>query len=343
MDTMSKFQIHNTDDFITIESKNQAIAIIGFSLSKLEESLPDYLSQKIFNHLDSARNSYIVQLTKSTAKLFYLVSAEDVGDVINKISRFLDKIDKIGPIDPLLLASPINHTSIADNLKYLYNSKIKQTKNQKIISIGEDFWIFSSIILSSINKRYFSKYVKNMLSYKLSMISLGSRFPNQKNRNKGKLNKSILISYKFSSYGEAEKYLKQIEKISIQYKQKLSFLLRFHSYFEVKRNKIMFLFGFSNQTFSSTLWRDVIIINNFVPYIKTNGVLKSQNSDLIKKQKIPLQPKNFFPKKEQEIIIRNKLENKAGKKDYRTLFPYGKVVSEEEINKLLKNIPPPPS
>ena len=79
---MTKFQIHNTDDLITIESKNQAIAIIGFSLSKLEESLPDYLSQKIFNYLDSVRSSYIVQITKSTARLFYLVSAEDVGDVI---------------------------------------------------------------------------------------------------------------------------------------------------------------------------------------------------------------------------------------------------------------------
>ncbi|MFW9851728.1 MAG: hypothetical protein ACFFDS_02190 [Candidatus Thorarchaeota archaeon] len=340
---MSKFQIHNTDDLITIESKNQAIAIIGFSLSKLEETLPDYLSQKIFDYLDSVKNPYIVQLTKSTAKMFYLVSAEDVGDVINKVSKFLDKVDKIGPLDPLLLTSPINHTSIANNLKYLYNSKIKQTENQKIISIGKDFWIFSSIILSSINRRYFSKYVKNMLSYKLSTISLGARFSNQKNRSKRKLNKSILISYKFSSFEEAERYLKQIEKISFQYKQKLSFLLRFHSYFEVKRNKIMFLFGFSNQTFSSTLWRDIITVNNFVPYIKTNGVLKSQKSDLIKKQRVPLQPKNFFPEKEQEILIENKLENKTGKEDYKTLFPYGKIVSEEEINKLLKNIPPPPS
>ncbi len=340
---MSKFQIHNTEDLITIESKNQAIAIIGFSLSKLEENLPDYLSQKIFNYLDSVRSSYIVQLTKSTAKLFYLVSAEDVGDVINKVSRFLDKIDKVGPIDPLLLASPINHTSIADNLKYLYNSKIKQTENQKIISIGEDFWIFSSISLSSINRRYFSKYVKNLLSYKSSTISLGARFLNQKNRSKKQLNKSILISYKFSTYEEAERFLKQIEKISLQYKQKISFVLRFHSYFEVKRNKIMFLFGFSNQTFSSTLWRDVIKVNSFVPYIKTNDVLKPQKLDLMKKQKVPLQPKNFFPKKEQEIIIGNKLENKTGKEDYKTLFPYGKIVSEEEINKLLKDIPPPPS
>jgi hypothetical protein len=211
------------------------------------------------------------------------------------------------------------------------------------VSIGKDFWIFSSIIHSSTNRRYFSKYVKNLLSYKLSTISLGARYSNQKTRSEKQLNKSILISYKFPSFEEAEKYLKQIEKISMQYKQKLSFLLRFHSYFEVKRNKILFLFGFSNQTFSTTLWKDVIIVNSFVPYIKTNGSSKSQKLDLMKKQKIPLQPKSFFPKKEQEILIENTLETKARKEDYKTLFPYGKIVSEEEINKLLKNIPPPPS
>ena len=105
----------------------------------------------------------------------------------------------------------------------------------------------------------------------------------------------------------------------------------------------MFLLGFSNQTFSSTLWRDVVKVNSFVHYIKTNSDFKTQKSDIIKKQKIPFQSKKIFPKKEQEIIIGDKLGEKTRKEDYKTLFPYGKVVSEDEINKLLKNIPPPPS
>jgi len=137
--------------------------------------------------------------------------------------------------------------------------------------------------------------------------------------------------------------LKQIEKISLQYKQKLSFVLRFHSHFEVKRNKIMYLFGYSNQTFSSTLWKDIIKVNNFVPYIKTSENLKSERFDFMKKPKVPLQSAKFFPKKEQEIIVGNKLENETGRDKHKTLFPYGKLVSDKEINKLLKNIPPPPS
>ncbi|MHA1218832.1 MAG: hypothetical protein ACTSO5_09150 [Candidatus Heimdallarchaeaceae archaeon] len=84
---MSKFQIHHTEDFITLESDNQAISVIGFALSKMEEGVLTQLSKRITNYFDSFGYSYVIQMTETSMKLYLIISAQNVGEVIGEVSN----------------------------------------------------------------------------------------------------------------------------------------------------------------------------------------------------------------------------------------------------------------
>ena len=329
---MPKFLIHHTEDLITIESKSQAIAIIGFSLSKLENISQGHLSGRVFNLLDSFDYSYVVQLTKNHVRFFLLLSAQNAGKVIDKVSILLDKIDKLRPVDSLLVLSPLNHSNIASSLQKIEYAPIKKTSNSKIVQIDDRFWVFASLVLSRNNVKYFTKYVKGLLTYKQNVLSLSTRVLKGKKK-KNKL-KTIVFSNNFSTFVECEEFLNHLRRISLQYMQKLSFTLKFHAYAEIKRRRSLLFLGLSDETQTLFLWRDIIRIDKFIPNLElyNNTIIQQEHTEKEKESTIS-QPENLAAV--QAIQIE---QPKTGSEP---IFPYGKTISEDEIKELIKKIPSP--
>jgi len=229
-------------------------------------------------------------------------------------------MDKMGSVDPFLMFSPLNHSNVATFIQSLYKSPMKQTNNPKIVKIGNKYYMFSSLCFTEFKRNYIEKYIKDLLSYKGSTLNLSSRFL-KKTKRKTEDSKSIMFSYNFSSFDESLKFLRHLESISLHYKTHLSFSLRFHSYYEIRRKKLLFLLGTSTYSESSFSWSDFLNIERFIPDIKAKRKLEKQ-----------------------ETIIDNQIEQQIEeKKQYQPLTPFGKELPEEEISKLVKTIPPPPS
>ena len=331
---MPKIQIYNTEDLITIESKKQAIAVIGFSISKTKNTSQARISQRIFNFLESLNHSYSVQITKAYVRFFILVSAQNAGEVINKVSILLDKIERVGPIDSHLVFSPLNHNNIVKYLQTLENSSIKRTSNPRVCQVDNRFWIFSSIVFSENNSRYFTKYVKNLVSHKASVLNLSTQIVRKNGKQIKK--RAILFYNNFSSFVECEEYLKHLERISLQYKQKLSFSLHFHTQREIKRRKSLLFFGLSKENRVSSHWNEVMRIDKLVPYLE---VFSDTSTHLLKSK----EKEDEFAISKEDLLTKQKIRKKAVELSKDPIFPYGKEVSKEDIEKLVKNIPAPKS
>jgi len=338
---MSQFQIYDTEELITLESKTQAVAIIGFSIYKMENSQKKYLSKKILSYLNSFEHTYVTQITQTSIRFFLFVTAANAGDVIEKVSILLDKIDRMGQIDPFLVFTPLNHINLATSIKKLYQEPMKRTDDPRIIKIDSKYLIFTSFSFTEFEKNSVREYIKDLLSYKPSTLSLSNYFSTQKK--KKKIESKMMFLHLFSSYEEGLKFLADLEKISMRYKQKLSFSLRFHPYNEVKRRKILFLFGFTNWPKDTLEWSNMINIENYIPYLSSY-----KEQPLRRAQTVEIQSKVINTLQE---VNPKEIQNQQGKKPeiqqekspLDPVFPYGQIVSEEEIKKLVKNIPPPPT
>ena len=326
---MPKFQIYNTEDLITIESKKQAIAVIGFSISKTKNTSQASISQRIFNFLESLNHSYSVQATKAYVRFFILVSAQNAGEVINKVSILLNKIERVGPIDSHLVFSPLNHNNIVKYLQALEYSKIKKTSNPRICQIDDRFWIFSSMIFSENNSKYFTKYAKNLLSHKASVLNLSTQIVRR--GGKQKRMRAIVFYNNFSSFIECEEYIRHLKRISLQYKQKLSFSLNFHTHREIKRRRFLFFFGLSNENQESFLWNNIIRIDKFIPYLEVYSDTSIHQLKLKEEDLLTVNTEN--------LPIKKKIQKEPVHLQKDPIFPYGREVSKEDIEKLVKNIP----
>ncbi|MHA1953187.1 MAG: hypothetical protein ACXAAM_04320 [Candidatus Heimdallarchaeaceae archaeon] len=338
---MSKFQIYDTEELITLESKTQAVAIIGFSVYKMENSPKKYLSQKILNYLNSFEYTYVTQITHASIRFFLFVPANSAGDVIEKVSILLSKIDRMGQIDPFLVFTPLNHTNIATSIKALYQEPMKRTEDPRIIRIDSKWLVFSSFSFSEFEKNSARNYIKDLLSYQPSTLNLSNYFSTQKKRKKPAPN--MMFLHMFSSYEEGAKFLIHLEKISKRYKQKLSFSLRFHPYNEVKRRKVLFLFGLTNWSKDSFNWSDMINIEEYIPYLSS---YKKHPLQMVQTIETKAGTVNTILEVKQEQI-KSQTEKGSEKQQEETplppIFPYGLVVTEEDIKKLVKNIPAPPT
>ncbi len=338
---MSKFQIYDTEELITLESKTQAVAIIGFSVYKVEDSPRKYLSQKILNYLNSFEYTYVTQITQSSIRFFLFVPANSAGNVIEKVSILLNKIDRMGQIDPFLVFTPLNHTNIATSIKALYQEPMKRTEDPRIIRIDSKCLVFTSFSFSEFEKNSARNYIKDLLSYQPSTLNLSNCFSTQKKRKKPATN--MMFLHIFSSYEDGAKFLIDLEKISKRYKQKLSFLLRFHPYNEVKRRKVLFLFGLTNWSKDTFNWSDMINIEEHIPYLSS---YKKQPLQRVQTIETKTSPVNGILEVKLEQI-KNQTEKVSEKQQEEAppqpIFQYGRIVTEEDIKKLVKNIPAPPS
>jgi hypothetical protein len=231
----------------------------------------------------------------------------------------------MGQIDPFLVFTPLNHKNIAQSIKTFYQQPMKRSKDPRIIQINNKYLIFTSVLFSEFEKNSTRSYIKDLLSYQPSTLNLTKHFSSQKKRKNNSTN--MMFSHIFSSYDESSKFLIHLEKISKRYKQKLSFSLRFHSYNEVKRKKILFLFGLVNWSKDTFNWGDMINIEEHIPYLRSY-----KKQPLESTQTIKVKPNVIEPVQDSRL---NQVKE--------PVFPYGKVVSEEDIKKLVKNIPPPPT
>ncbi len=373
---MSKFQIHHTEDFITLESEKQAISVIGFSLTKMEEGVLTQLSRRMSSYFDSFGYSYVIQMAETSMKLYLIISAQNVGEVIDKVSNLLEKIQKIAPVSPFLVISRINHHNFAEGLQESYFSPLRKTSESRIIKIGEKYMVFSSIIFSDEEPNHISQYFHDLLSFKQSNLNLSSRILKEGKNRENKHKKGILLTYCTTTFDDCIEYLQQLKIISLQYKDKMNFSIRFHSLNEIKRSKILFLLGLTNKSDIQASWNTYFKIEKFIPSIKSRQIKQSKPMKSIRKREISHQNKyriRLFPllksvkfpsfvrrktKPDQEIKEKSIIVLASGQQqtinekpasqnpeegtEQNPLFPYGQIVSEKEIKKLIKNIPSPP-
>ncbi len=372
---MSKFQIHNTDDFIILESDNQAISVICFSITKLEDGVLSQLSRRIFNFFDSFGYSYIIQMSEISLKLILVISAENVGEVINKVSTLLDKMQIMEPISPYLIISTTNHLGLAENLMEAYFSPLKKTSESRIIRIADKYHIFSSLVLPKETNSEIMQYFQDLLSFENCTINLSSKI-NKKPKKKFDSSRNVLISFNGKSFEESIEFLNKLQQLSILYKERISFTLRFHSLYEVKRNKVLFLLGLSNKQQVSTNWYNYFKIERFVPNIQRKKKIRKEVFPSYKE----IEQTSFSPKKvilqilqlvgisrssrsqkhnkytqnsKFSLFSKRKIKNDTYKikieninvhsKQKKPLLPYGKEISDDEMKELVKNIPTPPS
>ncbi|MCE7742554.1 MAG: hypothetical protein GOP50_08840 [Candidatus Heimdallarchaeota archaeon] len=374
---MSKFQIHNTDDFVILESDSQAISVICFSITKIEDGVLSQLSRRIFNFFDSFGYSYVIQMSKSSLKLILVISAENVGEVINKVSTLLDKMQIIEPLSPYLIISTTNHMRFAEDLMEAYFAPLKKTSESRIIKIANKYWVFSSLVLPKEANGEVIQYFQDLLSFGNCKINLSSKTTKKQKKNLDSL-RNILISYKGSTFEESIEFLNKLQQLSILYKERISFTLRFHSLNEIKRNKVLFLLGLTNKQQTSTDWDAYFKIERFIPNIQTISKRKARKEALPSHKEINqtiVTPKNkiiqilqlvkfpsfirkrkpgqyegnrlfslFGKKQAKDSTYKIKIENiNVESKPAKPLVSYGKEVSEDEMKKLVKNIPTPPS
>ncbi|MHA1202885.1 MAG: hypothetical protein ACTSQ4_10240 [Candidatus Heimdallarchaeaceae archaeon] len=377
MDTMSKFQIHNTDDFVILESDSQAISIICFSVTKIEDGVLSKLSRRILNFFDSFGYSYVIQMSESSLKLILVISAENVGEVINKVSTLLDRMQIIEPISPYLIISTTNHMGFAEDLMEAYFAPLKKTSESRIIKIANKYWVFSSLILPEEANSEIIQYFQDLLSFRNCNINLSSKTSIKQKKNHDSL-RNILISHRGSTFEESIEFLNKLQQLSILYKERISFTLRFHSLNEIKRNKVLFLLGITNKQQTSTKWDTYFKIERFIPNIQTISKRKGRKEVFSSHKEIDqmvVSPKSkiirilqlvkfpsfirkrksgqyggnrlfslFGKRHTNENIHKIKIENiNVESESVKPLVPYGKEVSEDEMKKLVKNIPTPPS
>ena len=183
------------------------------------------------------------------------------------------------------------------------------------------------------------------------------------------------MTYSSSEFDNCIDYLQQLKIISLQYKEKMVFSIRFHSLNEIKRSKILLLLGLPNKSEMQLSWDSYFKIEKFIPCIKPSLKKRTKPMKSIRKKEIPHYNRNrLFPllksvrlpvfmrrktnpdqeiKKESTIVLameQKEMENEGesildsekNTKEQGTIFPYGQVVSERKMKKLIKNIPPPP-
>ncbi|MBY9000275.1 MAG: hypothetical protein KGD64_05120 [Candidatus Heimdallarchaeota archaeon] len=345
---MTKFQVYSTEDLIILESKKQAIAAIGFSLSKQENKPFSNLSDSIIGYLNSFGYSYVIRITKSYTRFFLLITAKNSGDVINKVSKVLSKMEKLSPIAQQLVISPLNHSIIMGNLPFNPDSTIKNTKNPRILNIDNKYWLIYSLIIGKQEKNYFTKFLKSLLSLKTSTLNLNVKYIEKTKKSNTKKAHSVLITHSFNTKEECENFLNRIKQISIQYNERFSCTLRFHTAGEVKQNIYSIIFGLSPINQPEHNWYEVLKIERFVP------VLANYDPELVENEESEVHQNLIAIETGSKITMleEKQLENKeildkdltipnVNQKD--SLISFGKRVSKEEIDELLENIPVPPA
>lgn len=345
---MSKFQAYSTEDIIILESKKQTIAAIGFSLSKQENKPFANLSDNIVNYLNSFGYSYVIRITKSYTRFFLLITAKNPGDVINKVSIILAKMEKLKLSAQQVVVSPLNHSIIMKNLHPNMQSSIKRTKNPRVLNIDDKYWLVYSLIIGQQERNYFTKFLKSLLSLKTSTLNLSLK--NMRKNQKGDLKKtnSILITHYFNTIEECENFLNRMKQISTQYQERFSCTLRFHTAHEVKRNIAAYVLGLSPINQPAHHWQDVLKLDRFIP------VLTNYNRELIDITENKIHQKLVTIETGSNKTISEKSSIKTDKKNrvhvketimkkQDSLISYGKRVSEEEIEELVETIPATPS
>ncbi len=345
---MSKFQVYSTEDLIILESKKQTIAAIGFSLSKQENIPFADLSDSIVNYLNSFGYSYVIRITKSCTRFFLLITANNPGDVINKVSIIVDKIKRLKPSAQQLVIFPLNHSVILRNLPLNMQSSIRKTKNPRVICVDDKYWLIYSLVIGQQERDYFTKFLKSLLSLKTSTLNLSVK--NMSRKRKGDLRKTngILITHYFNSIEDCENFLNRMKQISTQYHERFSCTLRFHTAHEVKHNIFSYILGLSPVNQPAHHWQDVLKLDRFVPVLAR---YKRELADIAENeihQKLITIEAGSNETTSEESTIETETSNKIyvkkpsmRKRD--SLVPYGKRVSEEEIEELVETIPAPPS
>jgi hypothetical protein len=344
---MSKFQVYSTEDLIILESKKQTIAAIGFSLSKQENKPFANLSDRIVNYLNSFGYSYVIRITKSYTRFFLLIAAKNLGDVINKVSKILTKMERLKPSTQKLVISPLNHSVIMENSHLNIQSSIKKTKNPRILCIDDKYWLIYSLVIGQQERNYFTKFLKSLLSLKTTTLNLCVKNTSGKREENLKKTNSILITHYFNSMEECENFLGRMKQISTQYHERFSCTLRFHTAHEVKQNVFSYILGLSPVNQPVHHWQDVLKLDRFVPVLTNyNRELVDITEKEIHQKLIKIETGSNKTSSEESFIETEKsykIPKKLDMKKRDSLIPYGKRVSEEEIEELVENIPAPPS
>ena len=147
--------------------------------------------------------------------------------------------------------------------------------------------------------------------------------------------------------------------------------------YSIKRSKILFLLGLTNKSDIQLSWDTYFKIEKFIPSIRSSSKKRVKPLKSVRKREITRDSRNrfrLFPllksvklpvflrrktnldqeNKEKPIIlvtsnqqeIKSKkvpeLDSEEEENNQNPVFPYGQIVSEKDMKKLIKNIPSPP-
>ncbi len=352
---MSNLQIHDLEDMIILESTNQSIGIVGFTLLKDENSSFSKFSNKLFNYIDSFGYPYTIKITQYSVNLFLLISAKDIGELIVKVSTLMNRMKKLGPFDSRLIMSPLNHRKTTEQIQSFLSSKIKRTKDPKIVEIKKEYWTFLSLKISKYDSNHFTGYVKKVLTYPSCSIHLSTRFLNRKARKKKKTQFGIVISFNALSIEGCKDFIEKLALFSKEYQHKISGVLNFHSYHDIKNDKILHSIGLTKTTQTAILWNNVLNLEVLIPNVNFQHILpQDRNSEVLQVTETTQSSKTQTHKDLIQKVItplqveKNALEIKKTEKrsEKEKISPalsfFGKEVTDDEVKQLVKTIPSAP-
>ena len=357
---MSNLQIHGLEDMLILESINQSIGIIGFTLLKNESNNFSKFSNKLFNYIDSFGYPYTIKITQSSVNLFLLISTKEIGELIVKVSTLMNRMKKLGPFDSCLIMSPLNHRKTTEQIQSFLSSKIKRTKDPKIIEIKKEYWTFLSLKFSKYDTNHFTGYIKKVLTYPSCSVHLSTRFSNRNARKKKKTQFGIMISFNSLSIKECKDFIEKLTLFSKEYQHKISCVLDFHPYHNVKNAKIAHSIGLTKTTQTAILWNNVLNLEVLIPNVNFQNVLpQDRNSEVLQVTKATQRPyqkisktqthkdliqKVHTPLQAEKSALGIKETEKRSEKEKisPTLSFFGKEVTDEEVELLVKTIPSAP-
>ncbi|MHA1399548.1 MAG: hypothetical protein ACTSQE_04295 [Candidatus Heimdallarchaeaceae archaeon] len=391
---MTRFEIYSSRDFIILETGAQRIGVLGFILFLPNKSQNINVTQRTFNLLDSIGFSYVLQIDSTAIKLFFIIKEKNVGDTLEKITLLIEKVERITSKESTPLLSLLNHEKIAHSLYKSLTTSFMHTKKPYVTKIGKEYATFFSILVKSRDAEVFSEFIYDLVNRLNCKIYISNQHTKNSKNATVTSKKGLLIFKSFPDLQKAEHFFNHIEKVSEQYKDKISCTLHFLSKGKLNHSKVGVLLGFSPYTFNASLWDEIIDIVNFIPVINKDKNIRmsevrrykeisleevthaqrfktlikntrEEGEQTEKQQILPTEttvtlnqnssqssnlPNGFvtafdFVLSKGRNIKKNVYDvvNNKKKEETKGLIEYGKILSDDEIESLIKKIPTTPS
>jgi len=361
---MSKIKVIPNENFLVLETPYQLIGIIATNIKLLDNKVnyDPYTSLSLIStFLESISVSNVIRFEQKKTEVFFLVSASSYKELVEQLAETHFQINSYNSKNRATLIFLYNHYNIANSIEMLLNASIEKTKSDpRIIKIGANYWILASLsFLSWENTTTVSQYLQELLAFPQMKLSIHYNFNPNRKRSNGIPHPqiSLLLFYSNRQLSKTNAALHQILEVSAHYKKQLSCRIVFHNHKDFKNWKLSFVLGLSKVKMKNCRLDELV---DFAKLVNDNGV----DIKIVEEQKVvnfpilvekeTLEKIDAISSKESKVTNNKKgrtikgtskessTSRKTKKQRNKPLIPYGKEVSDEEIERLIQTIPHPP-